>query len=159
MLRKKEKAIADATKGAEMRKRSMETFAATQEKLNNEQISETTPKRRNTGSETISYVSQRNEQKSEIRKGELAIRREEVENTRILLRQQSEILQFLFKVDKPRKMHSLTFYKNFLISRHVSKIFCFLFLCLVLGNRFHDKLAMYVLFSKSQVFIVGRFFG
>ena len=62
-----------------MRKRSLETFTESQNR-NSEEI---TPKRtRNNGNNTISYLTAKYESESNLRKEELALRREEIETTK-----------------------------------------------------------------------------
>ena len=89
---KKERATEDALKAAEMRKRSLETFTEYQNR-NNEEIN---PKRtRNNGNDTISYLTAKYESEFNLRKEELALRREEIETTKTIIQQQGQLLSVL----------------------------------------------------------------
>ena len=89
---KKERAIENVLKAAEMRKRSLETFTESQNR-NNEEI---TPKRtRNNGNDTISYLTAKYESEFNVQKEELALRREEIETTKTIIQQQGQLLSVL----------------------------------------------------------------
>ena len=89
---KKERAIENVLKAAEMRKRSLETFTESQNR-NNEEI---TPKRtRNNGNDTISYLTAKYESEFNLQKEELALRREEIETTKTIIQQQGQLLSVL----------------------------------------------------------------
>ena len=89
---KKERATEDALKAAEMRKRSLETFTESQNR-NKEEI---TPKRtRNNGNDTMSYLTAKYESEFNLRKEELALRREEIETTKTIIQQQGQLLSVL----------------------------------------------------------------
>ena len=102
---KKERANEDALKATEMRKRSLETFSET-EKRN----LETTPKRqRNNGSDTLSYLSQRYEVEPNLRRKELALRRQALDNTQTAMRQQSDLLAVLIQNQRQQQAVLVTF--------------------------------------------------
>ena len=89
---KKERAIEDILKTEEMRKRSLETFTESQNR-NNEEI---TPKKtRDNGNDTISYLTAKYESEFNLRKEELALRREETETIKIIIQQQGQLLSVL----------------------------------------------------------------
>ena len=68
-----------------MGKPSLETFAESQ-KRNNEEI---TPERtRNNGNNTISYLTAKYESEFNLRKAELALRREGIETAKTIIQQQ-----------------------------------------------------------------------
>ena len=75
-----------------MRKRSLETFTESQNRSNEE----ITPKRtRNNGNDTISYLTAKYESEFNLRKEELALRREEIETTKTIIQQQGQLLSVL----------------------------------------------------------------
>ena len=75
-----------------MRKLSLETFTGSQNR-NKEEI---TPKRtRNNGNDTISYLTANNESAFDLRKEELALRREEIQTTKTIIQQQGQLLSVL----------------------------------------------------------------
>ena len=75
-----------------MRKRSLETFTESQNR-NKEEI---TPKRtRNNGNDTIFYLTAKYESEFNLRKEELALRREEIETTKTIIQQQGQLLSVL----------------------------------------------------------------
>ena len=75
-----------------MRKLSLETFTESQNR-NNEEI---TPKKtRDNGNDTISYLTTKYESEFNLRKEELALRREETETTKIIIQQQGQLLNVL----------------------------------------------------------------
>ena len=75
-----------------MRKLSLETFTESQNR-NKEEI---TPKKtRDNGNDTISYLTAKYESEFNLRKEELALRREETETTKIIIQQQGQLLNVL----------------------------------------------------------------
>ena len=75
-----------------MRKLSLETLTESQNR-NNEEI---TPKKtRDNGNDTISYLTAKYESEFNLRKEELALRREETETTKIIIQQQGQLLNVL----------------------------------------------------------------
>ena len=81
-----------------MRKRSLETFTESQNRNSSITEEQITPKRsRNNGNDTISYLTMRCENESKLRREELAIRREEIETTRNMYQQQSQLLNILIQ--------------------------------------------------------------
>ena len=81
-----------------MRKRSLETFTESQNRNSSITEEQITPKRsRNNGNDTISYLTTRYENESKLRREELAIRREEIETTRNMYQQQSQLLNILIQ--------------------------------------------------------------
>ena len=93
MRKKKERAIEDAWKAAETRKRSLKTFTKSQNRNNEEII----PKRtRNNDNDTISYLTAKYESELNLRKEELTLRREEIE-TKTIIQQQGQLLSVLFQ--------------------------------------------------------------
>ena len=75
-----------------MRKLSLETFTESQNR-NNKEI---TPKKtRDNGNDTISYLTAKYESEFNLRKEELALRREETETTKIIIQQQGQLLNVL----------------------------------------------------------------
>ena len=106
---KKERTTEDALKAAEMRKRSLETFTESQNR-NSEEI---TPKRtRNNGNDTISYLTAKYESESNLRKEELALRRKEIEQQRLLSNSKVNFWVFSFKINKTNKQLCYPYYKN-----------------------------------------------
>ena len=75
-----------------MRKPSLETFTESQNR-NKEEI---TPKKtRDNGNDTISYLTAKYESEFNLRKEELALRREETETIKIIIQQQGQLLSVL----------------------------------------------------------------
>ena len=75
-----------------MRKLSLETFTESQNR-NKEEI---TPKKtRDNGNDTISYLTAKYESEFNLRKEELALRREETETMKIIIQQQGQLLSVL----------------------------------------------------------------
>ena len=75
-----------------MRKLSLETFTESQNR-NKEEI---TPKKtRDNGNDTISYLTAKYESEFNLRKEELALRREETETIKIIIQQQGQLLSVL----------------------------------------------------------------
>ena len=87
---KKEKLAEDAEKALEMRQKSLETFAETRKRTGDPDQSPV-QKRRNSGNDTINYLTQRNETEAQLRSQELELRKEELENTRALQTQELEV--------------------------------------------------------------------
>ena len=73
-----------------MRKRSLEAFTESQNR-DNEEIK----RARNNGNDTISYLTAKYESEFNLRKEELALRREEIETTKTIIQQQGQLLSVL----------------------------------------------------------------
>ena len=105
----KKQVTEDALKAAEMRKRLQETFTES-ENRNSEEITLKTT--RNNGRESISYLTAKHKFESNVRKEELALRREEIETKKTITQQPSQLLSVLFKINKTNKPLSYPYYKN-----------------------------------------------
>ena len=89
---KKAKDAADAAKATEMRKRSLETYKESRERLGDDD--EKTHKRpRNNGTDTINYLREKSEAEIEIRKRELDIKQQEQKNFQTMMAQMSQTVR------------------------------------------------------------------